>query len=257
MAAPPIVTRSGWGAATAIPAGRFVSPQARRFFVVHWPVMGTRDERQWVRDIERMHRGQGWGAAPGYNFLVGQSGTIYEGAGRDVRGIHSPAHNTDGWGVCVLQPSTAGGVPTAPISQAAKNSTRALYDWLCSVAGRNLNQWWHGRDYATACPGSDLRAWVQGGMQAAGPTPGPTPTPTPPPTPTPEPDLPELPEGTMAIAVAQMKDGRFEVFVETQPAKAGEAGNVWHTWQAKNGGWAGAKAGKRRAGWYSLGRPGS
>jgi hypothetical protein len=54
----------------------------------------------------------------------------------------------------------------------------------------------------------------------------------------------------MAICVATMKDGRFEVFVEDKN------GQVWHAYQAKEGGWAGAEAGKRNAGWYSLGTPG-
>jgi hypothetical protein len=61
----------------------------------------------------------------------------------------------------------------------------------------------------------------------------------------------DLPEDTMAIAVATMQDGRFEVFIE----KASD-GSVWHAWQAKDGGWAGAEPGKRTAAWQSLGTPG-
>jgi hypothetical protein len=73
----PIVTRAQWGAAFTIPGGRFVAPSARRWFVVHWPGSAVGgDERAVVRAIERAHRvGQGWQAAPGYNFLVGRSGT--------------------------------------------------------------------------------------------------------------------------------------------------------------------------------------
>ena len=93
----PIVTRAQWGAAFTIPGGRHVAPSQRFWFVVHWPGSAvSADERAVVRAIERHHRqGQGWQAAPGYNFLVGRSGTIYEGCGRDVRGIHSPPRNTD------------------------------------------------------------------------------------------------------------------------------------------------------------------
>jgi hypothetical protein len=57
-------------------------------------------------------------------------------------------------------------------------------------------------------------------------------------------------EEQVALAVATMPDGRFEVFVEDKN------GNVWHTWQVKEGGWTGAEAGKRNAGWASLGTPG-
>lgn len=160
-----IVTRAQWGAAFTIPGGRFVAPSQRRWFVVHWPGSAvSADERAEVRSIERQHRqGQGWQAAPGYNFLVGRSGTIYEGCGRDVRGIHSPPRNIDGWGVCVL--ISVGENPP----QAALNATRALYNWLNGVAGRTLGMTWHGQHHPTACAGPNLNAWVQRGMPA-GPT---------------------------------------------------------------------------------------
>jgi hypothetical protein len=60
----------------------------------------------------------------------------------------------------------------------------------------------------------------------------------------------DLPEDTVALAVGTMSDGRFEVFVEDKN------GQVWHAYQAKGGGWAGAEQGKRNAAWYSLGTPG-
>jgi hypothetical protein len=80
--------------------------------------------------------------------------------------------------------------------------------------------------------------------------------------PAPTPPTPPIPPAVLAqedpnmITLGQMKDGRFEVFVEAQPAKAGEAGEVFHAWQDKNGGWAGAEKGKRVAKWESMGTPG-
>jgi hypothetical protein len=238
MAAQPrIVSRSEWGARTSIPGGRGVALSARRFYVVHWPVMSNRDERQWCRDIESIHRNQGYAAAPGYNFLVGQSGTIYEGAGLNNRGIHCPNRNTDGFGVCMLQPSTAGGTPTAAVSQAAKNGSRALYDWLCSRAGRTLTRTWHGAHFATACPGPDLRAWVQAGMPATGGAPGPGPSP--------EPAPPEVIE-MMASAVAD--DGTLHVFT-VGPARS----TAWLTFQKPNqNAWWGGEAGRRIAGFFKF-----
>lgn len=178
MAAQPRITaRSTWRAARAVPGGRHVAPSARRWFVVHYPVMGDRPNHQFARDIEGIHLRQGW-AVVGYNFLVSnRDGEIMEGAGRDVRGIHSPPRNVDGWGVCVTQPTTAQGRPTAPLSQAARNSTRALYEWLCTIAGRRLGMAGHNTHHATACPGPDLSAWVRSGMPAGGPTPAPQPQP--------------------------------------------------------------------------------
>jgi hypothetical protein len=229
-AAPRIVTRREWGAQFPVPGGRFVLPASRRFFVVHWPVIANvSDERAVCRTIERMHRQQGWAAVPGYNYLVGQSGTIYEGCGRDVRGIHSPPRNTDGWGVCCLQPCTPQGRPLAPVSQAMRNSTRALYDWLGSVAGRNLNMWWHGRDFATMCPGPDLIAWVRNGMQASGVAPSPGPS------------LTE--EETMTSEVAA--NGNFHVWMIGTGRRT-----VWFTVQ--RGGetaWGGGQPGRGPAGW--------
>jgi len=168
-----IVRRAQWGAQFSIPGGRFVAPGSRRFFVVHWPAGAVSgDERAAVRAIERSHRvGQGWQAAPGYNFLVGRSGTVYEGAGRDIRGIHSPPRNTDGWGVCVL---VAIGETPPP---ACLNAVRALYAHLNGVAGRTLAMSWHGQHFATECPGPALRSWVQRGMPAPGGAAVPAPAP--------------------------------------------------------------------------------
>ncbi|HSS11139.1 MAG TPA: N-acetylmuramoyl-L-alanine amidase [Acidimicrobiales bacterium] len=163
-----IVARAQWGAAFGVSPNRVPLGQ-RRFFVLHWPGGGVGDERQWMRNVERQHRvNQGWSAAPGYNFCVGQSGTIYEGCGRDIRGVHSPPRNTDGFGVCVMQPINVGP------SQAALNSTRALYDNLCQLAGRGLHVSWHSADVATGCPGAQLVAWARAGMPATG---GPAPPP--------------------------------------------------------------------------------
>jgi hypothetical protein len=175
MMSVPVVTRAQWGAAFTIPGGRFVAPSARRWFVVHWPGSAVSgDERAVVRSIERSHRqGQGWAAAPGYNYLVGRSGTIYDGCGRDVRGIHSPPRNTDGFGVCVM--IAVGEQPP----QAALNATRALYNWLNQVCGRTLGMSWHGQHHPTQCAGPALNSWVQRGMPAAtAPAPAPPGQPT-------------------------------------------------------------------------------
>jgi len=183
-----VVTRREWGARFTIPSGRFVAPGARRFFVVHWPGSAVAgDERAVVRAIEASHRnGQGWQAAPGYNFLVGRSGTIYEGCGRDVRGIHSPPRNTDGWGICCL---IAVGEAPPPAMLAA---TRALYNWLNGISGRTLAMAGHNTHWATACPGPALSAWVRNGMPAAGGAPSPAPPPPPAAVPTP-PGAPPFP----------------------------------------------------------------
>jgi len=157
-----IVPRQGWGAAYQIPGGRHVSPAQRRQVVLHWPGGGVgNDPAAYLRSIERQHRvDQGWAAAPGYNWAISRDGRIWEGCGRDVRGIHVGAGNinTTGWGVLVMV--APGETPPTPALQA----TRALYNWLCTVADRPLAMSWHGEHMATECPGPQLRDWVRRGM---------------------------------------------------------------------------------------------
>jgi hypothetical protein len=231
-AQPPIVSRASWGAATRVAGNRGVSPSQRRRFVVHWPVMSSRDERQWCRDIERMHASSiSSEAAPAYNFLCGQSGTLFEGCGRDVRGPANGNNNAniDGWSCCVFQPSTAGGTPTAPLSQAARNSVRALYEWLCTVSGRRLTMQGHRDVTSTACPGPDLYAWVRAGMPATGGV---------------APEQPPTIDEVEMITTCLADSGVFNVFV-VGPAR----GTIWDTWQRPNeNSWNGGAPGKSIAG---------
>lgn len=87
------------------------------------------------------------------------------------------------------------------------------------------SEWWHIKYKAGVWQGND---------------PGPAGKPAPP---------PELPEDTVALAIGTMTDGRIELFVEDKN------GQIWHAYQAKEGGWAGAEKGKNNA-WYSMGTPG-
>ena len=177
-----IVTREQWGARFARSSNR-VALSSRRFFVAHYPAAAgaVTNEEATVRSIEQQHANQNWSARPGYNFLIGMSGRIYEGCGRDVQGVHCPGRNTDGFGVCFLQGGHAPRMGVQAFSDAAKASGRALYDQLCRDTGRTLGQTWHGAHFATACAGPDVIAWVRGGMQATAPAPPPTPAPVVPP----------------------------------------------------------------------------
>lgn len=190
-----IITRAQWGAAYPVSSNK-VPLSSRRYYVAHWPGSSGRvtNEVNTVRAIERQHASQGWSARPGYNYLIGMSGAIYEGCGRDVRGVHSPPHNTDGFGVCFLQGMSE------PFTAAAKSSGRALYEMLNGVTGRTLNQWWHGRDYATGCPGNDIINWVKAGMPGGSTTP-------PKPEPEPEPEPIPILEATMFIRSKGTYDG--------------------------------------------------
>lgn len=68
----------------------------------------------------------------------------------------------------------------------------------------------------------------------------------------PAPAPPPAPAPVASMFTVVKADGRLECFTEDT------TGNVWHAWQtAPNGGWAGAAAGDRNAGWQSLGNPGA
>ncbi len=153
-----VITRSEWGAKRTPRAPRPIERVTG--FYVHYhggpPPTGV---GVWVpRNIEAIHLANGWNNGVGYHFMVDQAGTIYEGRGWDNIGAHSPPHNTDGLGVYV-----AIGGDQKP-TDAALASVRALYDEACEKTGRTLYKRWHGYDYATACPGPHLIAWVKAGM---------------------------------------------------------------------------------------------
>jgi hypothetical protein len=158
-----VVSRSQWGARWPIPQGRHVPLSARRFTVTHWPGgTASLDEAANVRNIEAFHVQQQRWACIGYNFLVGRSGRVFEGAGRDTRGIHEASRNTDGFGICLM----------VSIGEAAPwpmlDATRALYEQLCHQTGRRLTMSWHSAHFATQCPGPSVTQWTRAGMPSGG-----------------------------------------------------------------------------------------
>jgi hypothetical protein len=156
-----IVARSRWGARqwTAESTPHTVEPGDRRYFVVHYDGAQAvlREGASIPRAIDVEHWNRGWSGI-GYNFVVGQDGTVWEGRGWDRVGAHCPGRNRDGIGVQIA----IGGnqVPSA----AARYAVRQLYAMACARSRRALNPTWHGAQYPTDCPGPRLIAWVRGGM---------------------------------------------------------------------------------------------
>lgn len=154
-----IITRAGWKARAPRASGRYTVPWSARteFFTHH--TNGPRDQA--LKTIQDFHMGpsRGWGDV-GYNFLVRDDGTIYEGRGWLVVGAHCRGHNRSGIGVAFIGNDN----PT----EAALRSIRWLYDEACRKAGRTLRKLGHGQRYATACPGPKLQAWVNDGMPVDG-----------------------------------------------------------------------------------------
>ncbi|MET9776118.1 peptidoglycan-binding protein [Streptomyces sp. NPDC006367] len=165
-----IISRAAWGAKPWHGTPGTVEPTRRTEFFVHYDGGHhvTRTGYAIMRAIEAQHLGQGW-AGVGYNFVIDQAGTIYEGRGWDLQGAHCPQHNISGLGV-----QFAIGGDQEP-SAAALASCRALYEEACRRAGRDLVPKGHKDGFATLCPGTILYAWVQAGMPAGNYKPAPDP----------------------------------------------------------------------------------
>lgn len=111
-----------------------------------------------------------------------------------------------------------------------QNTDKAVYPGISSACDSSIFQG-SKQDF--------LKTFCQADMT---PAPAPTPQPTPQPT-------PPIKEDTV-ISVATKPDGSLELFYEA------DNGEVFHTWQsAPNSAWHGAEAGKRHAGWESMGVP--
>lgn len=156
-----IISRSEWGARAWRDQPYSTPLSSRTHFLVHYHGGTPRNDRgdANAKEIESIHYANGWSGI-GYNFIVGQDGGIREGRGWSLVGAHCPNYNTIGIGVYV-----AVGGNQEPTKEALA-AVRWLYEEACRKTGRTLAQGWHGRYYATACPGPILINWVKNGMKA-------------------------------------------------------------------------------------------
>lgn len=158
-----IVSRATWGATPWAGTPDTVALSQRTEYFVHYDGAAhiNRTGYSVMRAIEAEHLGNGWSGV-GYNFVVDQAGTIFEGRGWTLQGAHCPGHNVTGIGVQI-----AIGGDQEPSAKALA-SARALYDEACRRTGRTLAKRGHRDGYATLCPGTKLYKWVQAGMPAQG-----------------------------------------------------------------------------------------
>ncbi|MGW2807460.1 peptidoglycan recognition protein family protein, partial [Streptomyces sp. NPDC001450] len=152
-----LYSRSQWGARPPKDVTR-VEPSERTGFTVHYSDGPT---TQTVRQIQNYHMDSNGWSDIGYNFLVDTDGRIFEGRGWYVQGAHAYGHNTSHIGVCFIGES-------GDATDLALSAIRTLYDEACRMTGRDLEKTYHGglSGNSTDCPGAQLRAWVQGGMEA-------------------------------------------------------------------------------------------
>lgn len=120
-----------------------------------------------LRTYDAQHRAKGWDGL-GYSFVIGPSGTVYEGRGQKV-GAHTESNNRNAFGICFLgnfmdalptpaamlacaeliqllhQPSPGFGLPHGALAPdaAIKGHRDAIVN---------------GKPYPTSCPGNQLYA---------------------------------------------------------------------------------------------------
>jgi N-acetylmuramoyl-L-alanine amidase len=148
-----IIPRSEWGAAP--PNGGYVRQGTLIAGVQHHTAMPTlpadatvEQEKQRMRDIQRIHQGQGW-TDIGYAIVVFPSGRMYEGRPAWAVGAHTLGHNTGyaGWAADGNYESSQ---PTSLLLEACHRARVAL-----GVADKPL--YGHYQLGATACPGKNLK----------------------------------------------------------------------------------------------------
>jgi len=169
--APPMVSRAGWGAAAQTQCDTPMDPTTLAVVIHHTAgsnVYTAAEAPGIVRGIQAYHMSLGW-CDIGYNFLVDQYGTIYEGraGGIDlpVHGAHAAEWNDDTVGVSFMMNSE-----TAQPTAAALSSAEQLIAWklasnyrdplgTVTIAGKTLPTIFAHRDViATACPGANIYA---------------------------------------------------------------------------------------------------
>lgn len=94
----------------------------------------------------------------GYNFLVGQSGMLFEGRGWGVVGAHTKGHNQDSIGIAFMGNFNY----DAPTSAALSSVKRLLQDGVCQGCLSSSYAIFGHRDLAsTECPGDKLYPEIQ------------------------------------------------------------------------------------------------
>jgi peptidoglycan hydrolase-like protein with peptidoglycan-binding domain len=156
---PEIITRAQWGARPP-EAIQTVSKSKRSNFMVHH---SGANANQSVRAIQDFHMDtRGWSDI-GYNFLVRNTGAIYEGRGWDRIGAHCTNWNTSSIGVCLI-----GDYQTTEPPAVALASIAWLYDQAVHHVGHPLHPMGHrDANHDTDCPGNRLEAWVNAGLPVA------------------------------------------------------------------------------------------
>lgn len=155
------ISRFQWGA-TPPPGGEFDRINRSRVqgvVIHHSGVEGGSKGTGAVKAFERHHLSKGWDGIA-YNWLVDETGTIFEGRGWMSRGGATKGWNSRSMSVCY----TGWGYnePHANVLESLQTVVGEAERWF----GHGLWVETHRRKGSTTCPGDWLGNWVEGGMAA-------------------------------------------------------------------------------------------
>ncbi|KAG9348290.1 hypothetical protein JZ751_002025 [Albula glossodonta] len=150
-----VVSRHEWGAMAPLSQERLQGP-ARKAVIHHtalWHCRGPKDCQDQLTYIQNMHIQKRGFSDIGYNFLIGEDGTVYEGRGWGVVGAHVKGNNHDSIGIAFM-----GNFNDESLSAAALSSARQLLQSGVSLGHLLPMYVLQGhRDLAsTECPGTML-----------------------------------------------------------------------------------------------------
>jgi len=156
------LSREDWGAKPP-PKGKFdrLNPARVTGVVIHHSGVenGPRGSDA-VKAFERHHMGKGWDGI-GYNWLVDETGTIYEGRGWANRGAGTKGWNSRSISVCF----TGWGFKSVP--EKSLESLKIIVEAAEAHFGKGLWVSTHRKKSSkgyTTCPGDWLGDWVENGM---------------------------------------------------------------------------------------------
>jgi hypothetical protein len=164
-----LVTRQGWGARAPHRSPVHLIPSALRGVAVHYTGMDSDEQADHARCAARIRAIQNfhmddpereWNDIA-YNFLVCKHGYVFEGRGWLVRSAGQGTNpGNDGYhAVCFLGDDTKGRDDvTDPGRRALGAIIRAAQTRFPAAAAVEPHSFFH----TTACPGADLRLWIEG-----------------------------------------------------------------------------------------------
>ncbi len=160
------VSRSEWGARA--PRSRTDLDPPMHGVTLHWAgpsphISGHSECDNVVRSFQNYHMdSHGW-ADIGYNALSCPHGYVFEGRGLWVEGAHAGASDIGGnsywYGVCYL-----GGVGD-PLTDEGKQAFVDAVQWFREEGGAGDRVNGHRDHHSTQCPGDDIYAWIQEGLE--------------------------------------------------------------------------------------------